>query len=366
MTNQFNRHIVLDVARFVAILFVMLFHYYSCWAYRGDATYPYGALYDYFSWGHLGVEFFFILTGFFIIPSLQRSDSFAIFLKKKFVRLGIPLVLCSIITFVIFKVFDNDGFIPSSSQFRNFLVSCQLVSPNVFNLLFNTDLQYINHSYWFLWVELQFLILVSVVYFVDKSHFLRNISVVSFVFCTIWYVSRRLIENYFLTNKLGIPFSEESMLYAKDWLWTFNLPMYMFYMEFGMICSFIHKRDFKSCLWLIPLIGVSLINNSLFTYSVEHVICWGIVGVWLLYVLIGLRTELFGGGALFFAKIGEASYAAYLLHEYIGILIIHKYAYLFEKQMWVLPVILILIMFTASYCGYKYIEKPLTKILLSK
>lgn len=361
-----SRHSILDIGRFLAILSVMLFHYFSAWANRGDTAYPYGDAYDYFSLGHLGVQFFFILTGFFIIDSLKRSKSFGDFWKKKLVRLGIPLVLCSIATFVVFRLLDSDGFIPASSQWKNLLVSCQLISFNVINLLFGSNVEYINHSYWFLWVEFQFLLLVSLVYFGGRKNFVRNFGIASFVLCFVWYIVRRLLENYFLTNKLGLPFSAEAMLNVKDWLWTLNLPVYIFYLVFGLGCSFVSKKEYKQGLWLLPTICMSLVSHPFFSLSSTSFVIYGILSIWILYAIAPLRIIVGGGIGRLFATLGKCSYSVYLLHEYIGVLFIHRYAYLFGTNMWILPVLLIIGMFVIGYVGYNYIEKTLTKILLHK
>lgn len=357
--NQRNN--ILDVGRFFAILSVMLFHYYSAWAHRGSTAYPYGCEYDYFQYGHLGVQFFFILTGFFITDSLYRSSSFINYWKKKIVRLCIPLVICSSITYICFLFLDKDGFIPASSKWQNLLVSCQLISPNVFNAIFDWDLEYINHSYWFLWVEFQFLLFVSVIYFCNRNKFIEKFSIYAFTYVFVWYILRRIMENYFLTNKFGLPFSAETVLYFKEWIWIFNLPMNFVYLIFGMICNTINNNT-KDCFIMIPVFVLSFFVSDIYTISTGHIIIWFIMIVFLLLTVKYVRMSSCVSVGGVFARLGRSSYWTYLIHEYIGILIIHRFAYIFGVQMWILPLLLIFLMFFFGYCCYKYIEKPINNI----
>jgi peptidoglycan/LPS O-acetylase OafA/YrhL len=80
---------ILDSYRFIAILSVMLYHYYSRWTppQNNVSYYPYGSGYDHFSLGWLGVQFFFIISGFVIAFTLTRTGSFTEFWKKRLIRL---------------------------------------------------------------------------------------------------------------------------------------------------------------------------------------------------------------------------------------------------------------------------------------
>lgn len=64
MADNKNREVILDLARLLGCISVMLFHFYSLHL-SGLKQYPYGDSYNYFSYGYLGVQFFFILSGFF-------------------------------------------------------------------------------------------------------------------------------------------------------------------------------------------------------------------------------------------------------------------------------------------------------------
>ncbi|HXP49743.1 MAG TPA: acyltransferase family protein, partial [Bacteroidia bacterium] len=81
-----NRIDILDSFRFIAVVSVMLFHYYARWTPPGYYAnyYPYGnAGASYFQYGLLGVNFFFIISGFVILYTLEKSASYSGFLLKR-------------------------------------------------------------------------------------------------------------------------------------------------------------------------------------------------------------------------------------------------------------------------------------------
>ena len=71
---------ILDGFRALAIISVMLFHYFS--RYTTIGLYPYKDRYDFFSLGALGVQFFFIISGFVIYFTLKKTISILEFVNS--------------------------------------------------------------------------------------------------------------------------------------------------------------------------------------------------------------------------------------------------------------------------------------------
>src|SRR6478736_6931335 len=94
---------ILDGFRFVAIVSVLFFHFYSKWSFpvKEENYLPGENLYhtDFFNHGNLGVQFFFIISGFVIFYTLERSETLIAFLTKRFIKLFPTMLLCSIVTF---------------------------------------------------------------------------------------------------------------------------------------------------------------------------------------------------------------------------------------------------------------------------
>ncbi|WP_420839686.1 acyltransferase family protein [Colwellia maritima] len=75
----------LDSHRGIAILFVVFYHLFSRWS----EILPYGNSFTniVFNQGFLGVQLFFLLSGFVILMTLERTKSFSSFLYKRWLRL---------------------------------------------------------------------------------------------------------------------------------------------------------------------------------------------------------------------------------------------------------------------------------------
>ncbi|MGL4264969.1 MAG: acyltransferase family protein, partial [Afipia sp.] len=88
----------LDGLRGVAILLVMGFHYfYHLESYYYKSTlYPYGETFSnvlVFKYGYMGVELFFIISGFVIAMTLESSRSVIDFVIRRFVRIWPALIV---------------------------------------------------------------------------------------------------------------------------------------------------------------------------------------------------------------------------------------------------------------------------------
>ena len=72
---------------------------------------------------------------------------------------------------------------PNAHKISNFLPTLTLTNPNIWNSLNSLTgnpapgihFAWINGSYWSLWVEIQFYLVASVLYFWNKKNFFRNI-----------------------------------------------------------------------------------------------------------------------------------------------------------------------------------------------
>ena len=344
-SHMAKRDYIIDIARVVAILFIMLFHFYSLWDRIDAGEYPYGGN-SYFKYGYLGVQFFFILAGYLIIPSLERSQTICSFWKKKLVRLGIPLVICTLITYIFCLLVDVDDFYPASHSLKNVLVSCIFIRPD----LISPSLNYINGSTWFLWPLIQFFILSSLLWFLSRKYFNTLIISISLALPVFVYCVRRVVENYFLTNKFGIACSEETMLCIKDWMWTKEYTKYAHYFLFGISCYWFKNN--RNILFLL-LCGVCTLFPPLLRERFYGII-YIIMTLFLLYGVFGdkLNKSLSDLRLIrYFAKLGESTYAVFLLHETIGMVLIRRFAISWGMYAYLYPLMLIIMFFTIAYFG---------------
>src|ERR1700733_3136318 len=95
---------LLDSFRFIAILSVLLYHFTS----SSISLFPYGNFYHHiFKFGYLGVNFFFMISGFVISYTLDNTTGLLSFWQNRFSRLFPPMLLCSAVTFIMVCWLDD-------------------------------------------------------------------------------------------------------------------------------------------------------------------------------------------------------------------------------------------------------------------
>jgi peptidoglycan/LPS O-acetylase OafA/YrhL len=171
---------ILDSFRCIAITLVsvMLYHYMYRWTYPFNPgnLYPYGNFFGTtFKYGNLGVQFFFIISGFVISYTLENTEGALSFFTNRFIRLFPPMVLCSVVTFFVCSWVDKSLF-QDSQRLKDFLPSLTFINPKVWTAVTGKQFDWISLSYWSLWVEVQFYMIAACIYFSNlKKFFNRSI-----------------------------------------------------------------------------------------------------------------------------------------------------------------------------------------------
>src|SRR5690606_10153907 len=104
--TEMKRIAFLDGFRGVAIILVVLYHAYV----RYPESVPYGDRFTgviLFKEGLLGVQLFFLLSGFVILMTLRKTRSYLEFLKKRWLRLFPAMLIVTVILFPISQFLDR-------------------------------------------------------------------------------------------------------------------------------------------------------------------------------------------------------------------------------------------------------------------
>lgn len=368
-----SRIAILDGFRALAIIAVLFFHFFSRYTTNHYKTnlYPYADKYDYFGYGYLGVEFFFIISGFVIFFTLEQTNNFIVFWKKRLIRLWPSMFIASIIIFIFFRIFDDKS---QGAQLINFLPSLSFIKPNLINNTMSffgteTKIGYLNGSFWSLWLEIQFYVFSSFLYFMNKKNFVRNFLVLSSFLCLINVV----IHTMHGENRLGLPFAYEISIFYDKWFDNgFNLIGFLPFFSIGVIFYLFFKNKNSK------IVTSTYVKGFLLFFVVFEMIFakdWGeriafLLMYLLFFVFIYFPDKLSFLEKPFLSKTGEASYFLYLIHENIGVYIIVALGSYFLPLGFVLP-LLIMIAFTVLSILYTYtIDKKINKwlkgILLKK
>ncbi len=135
--NTFKHRIdYLDGLRAIAIISVAFYHYYYILPNKYEASFGKNiGEFFFFKHGGYGVMLFFSISGFVITQTLHSSKTPMHFISKRFARLFLTMLICSIITFTISFIEPRNYL----STFYNFLPSLTFLDPRIFNGIFGIN-----------------------------------------------------------------------------------------------------------------------------------------------------------------------------------------------------------------------------------
>lgn len=288
----------IDALRFVAALAVVAFHY----AFRGHAAddmtvVDYPLLAPLAPYGYLGVELFFMISGFVILMSAGQGDARA-FVISRTVRLFPAFWACATLTFVVELLWGGPRYAPGVGQY--------LANLTMFNTF--VGIESLDGAYWSLAVEMHFYLLVLAL-----------------------LLARRMaqVEGYMigwlaLSATAGWWGQLPGLWRLQEWLVTDFAP----YFIAGALFFRIHNRGATGRRWalLAACLAVALpqefgraaaaeqhYHTALNRAAVAGLVlsCFGVMA------LVALRrTGAFGRRR--WSTVGALTYPLYLLHQHIG------------------------------------------------
>jgi len=308
----------LDALRGLASLGVAWFHFTN-----GNTGFlPNGVLKTSGRYGWLGVEMFFVISGFIIPYALQRSRygvaNYGAFIVKRIIRLDPPYLVSIVILLALNFLsgfapgFKGPGFAVSIPQ-----LALHLGYVNVF-----FGYQWLNPVFWTLAIELQYYLLIGLLFPLISC---RSLTVRVCAFCSLTTVAVSFPAEHFISG----------------YLFLFMFGMSVFQFRAGILSA----SQF-SALAAVLALGAWHVNGPIVT-------------------MVGLTTALaiafvdfrVPAALVFF---GDISYSLYLLHVPIGGRVINlgaRFAHSTLSQLAVLGIALGAST-VASWLMYKYVERP--------
>jgi len=339
----------------------MFFHFFSRWTPPLNTTslYPYGSKYDYFGFGYYGVTFFFIISGFVIFFTLDNTTYFISFWKKRMIRLVPSIIIASLITFIVFILFDNAFLFPNSHETKNFLPSWTFITPEFFNRFSGPDLGYIDGSYWSLWPEIQFYVLSSLIFYLNKKSFVRNFIILSFVLVIIDHVFMNVI------NPAGTGLLGKMAVNYKSWVHDiFNLISYLPFFSMGVLFYLLFKNRNNSIKisWTTILCSVVLLICTFYHTSLQVIIFYCVMYLlFICFIYYPALLSVFENKIL--VNIGICSYFLYLIHQNLGVFLINKLGPYFSPVSVIFTILLFYLLILFSRLYTEKLDKPVTKAL---
>lgn len=344
---------ILDGLRVIAILMVMLFHFYSRFE-MTHYTYAFKSP-EVFKYGYLGVQLFFIISGFVITLTLTKCSGFFEFIKKRFIRLIPGMIICSSLTFLFLMFFDTAKLFGDKSV-SDLLFSNTFLSPVLANGIFNTNFEYIDGAYWSLWVELQFYIFGGILYFLSPKNFLRNYALFSIIGLLLFH----FFTESFGLNTFGKFIGNRIFLIGSAFFNNFSVFKNGLWFLLGIIINKLYFQKQEKKIWFLMLF---VFGMQLMQLMNVFAICFAILVMLVFLVFLYFPEYLSFLGNKLFRKVGVASYSIYLIHQNVGVLSINKLSYYFGNFNWIIPILLIVLFSIFGILSYKYLENPLGKKL---
>jgi peptidoglycan/LPS O-acetylase OafA/YrhL len=277
----------LDSLRGIAAVCVLLFHL----SYHTDRAHqwPFQV-----SWGHYGVELFFVISGFVILMTLERSATPGDFVVSRVSRL-FPAYWCAVLVTSAILILAVPQESPSAAAIAGNLTMLQP--------LFRTP--YLDGSYWTLTVELVFYFLMGL-WFLRRSAGAPDIE----VYALAWLALAAPFRAWLLYKHIELP----------GYLAT---PLLLYYGQFfivGLCLYRIHTGSFKRLTVgvLIAACCMSLfggVSASLSPAPIPYfLITCGVTG--LVFLALRVRPAILRHPTLVF--FGLISYPLYLIHQRVG------------------------------------------------
>ena len=323
-----NKLLNIEFLRGFAVILVFFFHYNQ-------------KLFGFF---FVGVDIFFLLSGFVITTSIYSKNEFNFFnfLLRRIKRIYPALIFTLILFFIYYFLFYKNYIDDYENNFFSIIftilgLSNFYYSTNVSLFYFNQEIRWLIHT-WSLSVEIQFYILVALIssFFFSKrfnikiyaKYFFFIISIISFllfIFTDIKYIS----DYYSLPGRL----------------WEFSL---------GSCLYFLKKEKKLNFNIGINSFLIILIFLNFFSLNYKLIITFSIISIFFILVF----SDIFNKNILtnFILYYGKISYSFYLWHLILISFLKNSF------QNGILDFLFIFLITTAlSHISYKLIEVNFNK-----
>jgi len=342
-----NRIDFLDGMRGVAILLVIAFHAYTRWT---DLV-PYGESYaeiPLFHYGWLGVQLFFLISGFVIFMSLERSRSFFHFVKKRWTRLFPAMAVVSMLVYLTFPFF-SDG--PSNAPTPVDLIpGLTFLDPRWWSAWLGIPVKSLEGPFWTLYVEFKFYIIAALLYFFAGRRFVVPALTGMYLLALAATLFHHLPDFSFLHVLKEL--SDQASFEHFGWFAS-GAAFYLYYRT--------KSPRWLVAAWLVGLAAVAILRDA-------HSLIPPLYGTSLL-TLFGLSmsfapVQTFLRNPLFLF-LGFVSYPLYLIHENAMISLTVKLSRIFPQiPGYLYPWIAIASLLPLTWFIAKHVEPRLKRLLL--
>ncbi|HUZ27286.1 MAG TPA: acyltransferase [Streptosporangiaceae bacterium] len=328
----------IDLLRLTAALAVVMYHYTFSGYQRHLTSVAFPALSTVTRYGYLGVDMFFVISGFVVLLSAwgRRPHEFVI---SRIVRLYPAYWVAVTITAVVAVTLSRGLFRVTLPQYVANLTMLNSL-PNVAN---------IDVVYWTLWAEIRFYLLVFVLAWIGINR------TRVFTMLWLWLAATAVIEAHVLPAG---PAGKIDLIVQSQW---------SHYFIAGMALCLIYRTGFS---WQAGAIIVIAYGNAVyqainFAHRVSDryhqalhapVIVAVVTVIFIVMTLIALRVTR-RLGRPWFVVAGALTYPLYLVHAYNGFVLFNLFGRVVNR--WVLLAAMVAGMCAVAYAIHQLVEARL-------
>lgn len=342
--NKNSRIYQIDLFRFIAALSVVFYHY----LFRGYASDDMSIL-DFsefgsiFKYGYLGVDLFFIISGFVIALSIKHR-SITKFIISRISRLYPIYWICVVFTFLITVWLGAPRYSADFWQLAGNLSMFQ-------NYL---GIENIDGVYWTLFVEMKFYIFVIGTYLV-----INKIRPIELDYVIFFWLGLTILNIF-----LGDFFVFKALNYFLILYWsTYFIAGILFYQIYKKGISLKYLTLLLLSL-AIAIYYATLKNGYLeieFNTSFSPFISGGLIFIFYLFMFLVSTHRLKTINSPKLTALGMLTYPLYLLHQNIGFMLFNTFGTTFNK--YALMILTTFLMLFIAFLLSKYYEPFVSKYL---
>jgi peptidoglycan/LPS O-acetylase OafA/YrhL len=330
----------IDLLRFVAAMGVVFFHY-AFFQWFSSQQYPYLA--PIAKYGYLGVQLFFMISGFVITMSATR-EKLKVFIVSRIVRLYPAFWACCTLTFLIVSFLHKKG----SFTFVQYMLNMTMLSGFI-------GVPSIDSVYWTLFVEIRFYVLVAIILAIGQIKKVESLLVIWSLLSIVLYLCPDHLIVRFLRIFLITSYSAFFIAGTSFFLvWSRGLTPLRTTIIFAMCV-----------LGIVQTIADIPAKVSMFqgTAVSPYVVSVSIIIFFSLMTLISLRVTGFWGRKSW-SLAGSLSYPLYLIHGQIGYAVFEKFVG--QSHRYALLTAVIAGALITAYSVNRLVERPLAPMLKSR
>ncbi len=332
----------INTLRFIAAMMVIFYHY-SFTFYHGDLSYVDIPVLRYLSqYGYLGVDIFFIISGFVIALSAEGRNAYAFF-KSRIGRLY-PVFWISAIITTLFLIFGGN-LISSEMSLTRFLTNLTMIPTIIWS---KETIDFLDGAYWTLAIEMKFYFVILLLLVLKQF---KRIETFTIPLSLLILLSAVFLNIKFDSDLIWIPNFIAGVIFYKIYKNGLNT-----WRIFALINTFIASLIFASN--RLPYLSEGY--NAVFKSSIVTLY---ILFSYIFFLLISLNKIKIPNNK-YINILGLLTYPLYLLHQQIA-RIIFKYSEIHNIPLFFSFTFILIFIFFISFLVHKIFERR-GKIILDK